>query len=78
MKPHVICLMVSSVDGRTLNSRWRPKRPGGELFEHCAGRAHETVRVGVPRIAQRHLAGRDTRAVETARRRSRTGLRISS
>jgi riboflavin biosynthesis pyrimidine reductase len=33
MKPHVICLMVSSVDGRTLNSRWRPKRPGGELFE---------------------------------------------
>jgi riboflavin biosynthesis pyrimidine reductase len=33
MKPHVTCLMVSSVDGRTLNSRWRPKRTGGELFE---------------------------------------------
>ncbi len=33
MKPHVICLMVSSVDGRTLNSRQRPKRSGGELFE---------------------------------------------
>jgi riboflavin biosynthesis pyrimidine reductase len=33
MKPHVICLMVSSVDGRTLNSRWRPKGPAGELFE---------------------------------------------
>ena len=25
MKPHVICLMGSSVDGRTLPSRWRPK-----------------------------------------------------
>jgi hypothetical protein len=33
MKPRVICLMVSSVDGRTLNSRQRPKRSGGELFE---------------------------------------------
>ena len=33
MKPHVACLMVCSVDGRTLNSRWRPKRAGGELFE---------------------------------------------
>jgi riboflavin biosynthesis pyrimidine reductase len=25
--------MVCSVDGRTLNSRWRPRRAGGELFE---------------------------------------------
>jgi len=25
MKPYVICLMVSSVDGRILSSRWRPK-----------------------------------------------------
>ena len=33
MKPHVICLMASSVDGRTLHSRWRPKGVGGELFE---------------------------------------------
>jgi riboflavin biosynthesis pyrimidine reductase len=33
MKPHVVCLMVSSVDGRTLHSRWRPKGSGGELFE---------------------------------------------
>lgn len=34
MKPHVICHMVSSVDGRILGSRWRPKGnrdPG--LFE---------------------------------------------
>jgi riboflavin biosynthesis pyrimidine reductase len=25
MKPHVICLMACSVDGRTLPSRWRPR-----------------------------------------------------
>src|SRR6202163_3436897 len=33
MKPHVICLMASSVDGRTLHSRWRPKGVGAALFE---------------------------------------------
>jgi riboflavin biosynthesis pyrimidine reductase len=33
MKPHVICLTASSVDGRTLHSRWRPKGSGGDLFE---------------------------------------------
>ena len=25
MKPHVICHMVASIDGRTLTSRWRPE-----------------------------------------------------
>ena len=34
MKPHVICHMVASVDGRILNSRWRPKGANsGSLFE---------------------------------------------
>lgn len=34
MKPHVICHMVSSIDGRILNSRWRPASTGtGDLFE---------------------------------------------
>jgi riboflavin biosynthesis pyrimidine reductase len=33
MKPQVICLMASSVDGRTLPSRWRPKGAAGEAFE---------------------------------------------
>ncbi|MGC2777954.1 MAG: dihydrofolate reductase family protein [Bradyrhizobium sp.] len=33
MKPDVICLMASSVDGRTLPSRWRPKGAAGDLFE---------------------------------------------
>src|SRR4029077_7105214 len=32
-KPHVICLMASSVDGRVLPSRWRPKRAAGDQFE---------------------------------------------
>lgn len=33
MKPHVICLMAASVDGRTLQSRWRPEGIAGQLFE---------------------------------------------
>lgn len=33
MKPHVICHMVASVDGRTLSSRWRPKAQSAGLFE---------------------------------------------
>lgn len=33
MKPRVICHMVSSVDGRTRRSRWRPRIEGGDLFE---------------------------------------------
>ncbi|MBR0751540.1 dihydrofolate reductase family protein [Bradyrhizobium jicamae] len=32
MKPHVACLMASSLDGRTWPSRWRPKN-SGNLFE---------------------------------------------
>ena len=34
MKPHVICHMVASIDGRILSSRWRPKGVNsGSLFE---------------------------------------------
>lgn len=33
MKPHVICHMVCSIDGRTRRSRWRPQVAGGDLFE---------------------------------------------
>jgi riboflavin biosynthesis pyrimidine reductase len=33
MKPHIICLMAASIDGRTLPSRWRPKGAAGDLFE---------------------------------------------
>ncbi|MCP3473895.1 dihydrofolate reductase family protein [Bradyrhizobium sp. CCGUVB1N3] len=33
MKPYVICLMASSVDGRVHHSRWRPKGAGADWFE---------------------------------------------
>ena len=34
MKPHVICHMISSIDGRILSSRWRPKgNQAAGLFE---------------------------------------------
>jgi riboflavin biosynthesis pyrimidine reductase len=40
MKPHVICHMAASVDGRTLFSRWRPEgAAAGGLFE----RLHEEL-----------------------------------
>ncbi len=39
MKPHVICHMVASIDGRTLHSRWRPEDGAGDLFE----RLHEQL-----------------------------------
>ena len=33
MKPHVTCLMATSVDGRILPRRWRPAGGSGGLFE---------------------------------------------
>ena len=39
MKPHVICHMSASVDGRTLLSRWRPQGAFDGLFE----RLHEEL-----------------------------------
>jgi hypothetical protein len=33
MKPQVVCLMASSVDGRSLHSRWRPQGAGAALIE---------------------------------------------
>ena len=33
MKPHVTCIVSSSVDGRTWHSRWRPAGAGKGLFE---------------------------------------------
>jgi riboflavin biosynthesis pyrimidine reductase len=39
MKPYTICHMVASVDGRILNSRWRPRtREAGDLFERLHAR----------------------------------------
>jgi riboflavin biosynthesis pyrimidine reductase len=58
MKPHVICHMVSSVDGRILNSRWRPKgaNSGGlfeRLHEELAGDAWLVGRVTGQEFAKR-------------------------
>lgn len=41
MKPHVICLMACSVDGRTLSSRWRPpfSSPFERVHDELAGDA---------------------------------------
>lgn len=39
MKPHVICHMVTSVDGRTRRSRWRPEGSDAGLFE----RLHDQI-----------------------------------
>ncbi|MDE5455876.1 2-hydroxy-3-oxopropionate reductase [Bradyrhizobium sp. CSA112] len=39
MKPHVICLMAASVDGRTRPSRWCPKGAVANVFE----RVHEEL-----------------------------------
>jgi riboflavin biosynthesis pyrimidine reductase len=33
MKPHVICHMASSLDGRILPSRWRPRPSENDLYE---------------------------------------------
>ncbi|HUA26718.1 MAG TPA: RibD family protein [Steroidobacteraceae bacterium] len=39
MKPYTVCHMVASVDGRILNSRWRPRtREAGDLFERLHAR----------------------------------------
>jgi riboflavin biosynthesis pyrimidine reductase len=40
MKPHVICHMTSSVDGRTLGSRWRPD---GKLSSVLFERLHDEL-----------------------------------
>jgi riboflavin biosynthesis pyrimidine reductase len=59
MKPHVICHMVASVDGRILGSRWRPlaNRDAG-LFE----RLHDKLEGGawlVGRVTGKEFSKRD-------------------
>ena len=41
MKPHVICHMGVSLDGRTLRGRWRPK---GAVANGVFERLHEELR----------------------------------
>jgi riboflavin biosynthesis pyrimidine reductase len=58
MKPHVICHMVSSVDGRILPSRWRPtgarvSNPFERLHEQLEGDAWLVGRVTGQEFAKR-------------------------
>src|SRR5262245_30327211 len=67
MKPHVICHMVSSIDGRILGSTWRPQsnRDAG-LFE----RLHEELRGDawlVGRVTGREFAKRESYPAEARR-----------
>ena len=68
MKPHVICHMVSSVDGRTWQSRQRPAREkSGNLFEVL----HEKLEGDawlVGRVTGREFAKRDAYPVKAASR----------
>ncbi|MGC1302506.1 MAG: dihydrofolate reductase family protein [Caulobacteraceae bacterium] len=59
MKPHVICHMLSSVDGRILNSRWRPRFDSADLFE----RLHDEIGGDawlVGRVTGQEFAKRET------------------
>ena len=60
MKPHVICHMVSSVDGRILSSRMRPKGANsGGLFE----RLHDELKGDawlIGRVTGREFAKRES------------------
>jgi riboflavin biosynthesis pyrimidine reductase len=60
MKPHVICHMVSSIDGRILSSRMRPKGANsGGLFE----RLHDELKGDawlIGRVTGREFAKRDS------------------
>jgi len=66
MKPHVICHMVSSVDGRTWQSRQRPAREkSGNLFETL----HEKLEGDawlVGRVTGREFAKRDAYPAKAA------------
>jgi len=59
MKPHVICHMVASVDGRILIRRWRPEDASrGEIFE----RLHDQLGVDawlIGRVSGQGYAKRD-------------------
>src|SRR4029450_14085203 len=59
MKPHVICHMVSSVDGRTWQSRQRPSREkSGNMFEVLHDKLEGDAWL-VGRVTGREFAKRD-------------------
>jgi riboflavin biosynthesis pyrimidine reductase len=64
MKPHVICHMGCSVDGRTLLSRWNPRAvPGAAVFERLHDRlAGDAWLIG--RVTGREYAKREAYPAE--------------
>src|SRR5205814_8151255 len=74
MRPHVICHMCTTIDGRILGERW-PRLPGGKdsstLFESTA----DTFGIGawlVGTTTMRESAGRNVRLKKARRRTERT------
>jgi riboflavin biosynthesis pyrimidine reductase len=66
MKPHVICHMVSSVDGRTWQSRQRPAREkSGNLFETLHDKLEGDAWL-VGRVTGREFAKRDAYPAKAA------------
>ena len=65
MKPHVICHMVTSLDGRILTSRWRPKdASGSDVFETLHDRLEGDAWI-VGRVTGAEFAKRDGYPVST-------------
>lgn len=68
MKPHVICHMVASLDGRIWSSRWRPSgTPAAKMFEPLHDQlAGDAWLVG--RVTGREFAKRDAYPAQTGTR----------
>lgn len=64
MKPHVICHMASSIDGRILPSRWRPQVRVGELFDSLHEKLGGQAWL-VGRVTGQEFAKAETYPVET-------------
>jgi riboflavin biosynthesis pyrimidine reductase len=64
MKPHVICHMVTSIDGRTRRSRWRPQPGGGDLFERLHDKLGGDAWV-VGRVTGQEFAKREAYPTQT-------------
>ena len=71
MKPHVICHMVASIDGRILHSRWRPRGiEAANLFE----RLHEQLNGDawlIGRVTGQEFAKGEAYAAQTDQRYAR-------
>jgi riboflavin biosynthesis pyrimidine reductase len=67
VKPHVICHMAASLDGRTLPGRWRPNGAAEGLFERLHARLGGDAWL-VGRVTGQEFAKRETYPAETRER----------